>query len=58
MRISSCTAMQIAAEHRNTIKVLSERRVEITKRFLVGRGIPETNLSTKAYGEEDNMTPE
>jgi outer membrane protein OmpA-like peptidoglycan-associated protein len=50
--------MQIAAEHRNTIKVLSERRVEITKRFLVGRGIPETNLSTKAYGEEENMTPE
>jgi lipid-binding SYLF domain-containing protein/outer membrane protein OmpA-like peptidoglycan-associated protein len=37
---------------------LSERRVEITKRFLVGLGIPETNLSTKAYGEEDNLTPE
>jgi hypothetical protein len=30
---------------------LSERRV-------VGLGIPEANLSTKAYGEEDNMTPE
>ena len=38
MRISSCKAMQIAAEHQNTIKALSERRVEITKRFLVGLG--------------------
>jgi hypothetical protein len=37
---------------------LSERRVEITKRFLVGLGIPEANLSTKVYGEEDDMTPE
>ena len=26
--------------------------IEITKRFLVGLGIPEANLSTKAYGEE------
>jgi hypothetical protein len=25
---------------------------------LVGLGTPEANLSTKAYGEEDNMTPE
>ena len=39
-------------------QALSERRVEITERFLVGLGIPEANLSTKAYGEEDNMTPE
>jgi lipid-binding SYLF domain-containing protein len=37
---------------------LSERRVEVTKRFLVGLGIPEGNLVTKASGEEDNMTPE
>jgi outer membrane protein OmpA-like peptidoglycan-associated protein len=37
---------------------LSERRVEITKSFLVGLGITEANLSTKAYGEEDNMRPE
>lgn len=37
---------------------LAERRVEITKRFLIGLGIPETNLSTKVYGEEDNLTPE
>jgi hypothetical protein len=39
-------------------RALSERRVEITKRFLIGLGIPEANLLTKAYGEEDNMTPE
>jgi len=39
-------------------QALSERRVEITKRFLVGLGIPEANLVTKAYGEEDNLTPE
>jgi len=39
-------------------KALSERRVEITKRYLVGLGIPEANLQTKAYGEEENMTPD
>jgi outer membrane protein OmpA-like peptidoglycan-associated protein len=39
-------------------KALSERRVEATKRFLVGLGIPETTLQTKALGEEDNMTTE
>ena len=42
----------------NSNKALSERRVEATKRFLVGLGIPEANLQTKAYGEEENMTPE
>ena len=39
-------------------QALSERRVEITKRFLIGLGIPEANLVSKAYGEEDNLTPE
>jgi len=39
-------------------KALSERRVEITKRYLVGLGIPEANLETKAYGEEENLTPD
>jgi lipid-binding SYLF domain-containing protein len=39
-------------------RALSERRVEITKRFLIGLGIPKANLLTKAYGEEVNMTPE
>ena len=53
--------LQGHADRRGTLaynQALSERRVEITKRFLVGRGIPEANLSTKAYGDEDNMTPE
>jgi outer membrane protein OmpA-like peptidoglycan-associated protein len=39
-------------------QALSQRRVEITKRFLIGLGIPEANLETKAHGEEQNMTPE
>ena len=49
------------ADHRGAPEfnqALSERRVEITKRFLVGLGIPEANLQTKAYGEEENMTPD
>jgi len=37
---------------------VSERRVEATKRFLIGLGIPEANLETKASGEEQAMTPE
>ncbi len=37
---------------------LAERRAEITKRFLIGLGIPEANLSTKVYGEEDDLTSE
>jgi outer membrane protein OmpA-like peptidoglycan-associated protein len=53
--------LQGHADHRGTPEynqALSERRVEITKRFLVAQGIPEANLTTKALGEEDNMTPE
>ena len=37
-------------------EALSERRVEITKRFLIGLGIPEANLETKAYGKEENIS--
>ncbi len=37
-------------------QALSERRVELAKEFLVGQGIPESNLETKAYGEEQNLT--
>ena len=37
---------------------LSERRSEITKRFLVGLGVPEGSLETKGFGEEENMTKE
>jgi outer membrane protein OmpA-like peptidoglycan-associated protein/opacity protein-like surface antigen len=47
------------ADHRGTTEynqALSERRVAITKQFLVGLGIPEASLQTKAFGEEENMT--
>jgi hypothetical protein len=37
---------------------VSGRRVEATKRFLVGLGIPEANLETKSFGEEQAMTEE
>jgi hypothetical protein len=37
-------------------QALSERRVEITKQFLVGLGIPADSLQVKALGEEDNLT--
>ena len=53
--------LQGHADHRGTNEynqALSERRVQITKKFLIGLGIPEASLTTKAYGEEDNMTPE
>jgi len=49
------------ADHRGTPEfnqALSERRLVITKQFLIGLGIPEASLQTKAYGEEENMTPE
>jgi outer membrane protein OmpA-like peptidoglycan-associated protein len=35
---------------------LSERRVEVTRQFLIGLGIPEASLQTKAYGDEENLT--
>ncbi len=47
------------ADHRGTPEfnqALSERRVQITKQFLIGLGIPEASLQTKAFGEEENMT--
>jgi outer membrane protein OmpA-like peptidoglycan-associated protein len=37
---------------------LSQRRVERTKSFLVEHGVPEANIDTKAFGEEENMTPD
>lgn len=49
------------ADHRGEPKynqALSERRVELTEQFLVGLGIPEASLQTKAFGEEQNMTTE
>ena len=35
---------------------LSERRVEATKQLLIGLGVPEANLETKAYGEEHALS--
>jgi len=37
-------------------KGLSERRVDRTKRFLVGQGVPEDSIETKAFGEQRNLT--
>src|SRR5580698_3237842 len=37
-------------------QLLSERRVEKTKSYLVEKGIPADHIDTKAYGEEQNMT--
>jgi outer membrane protein OmpA-like peptidoglycan-associated protein len=35
---------------------VSERRVEATKRYLIGLGVPEANLETKALGEEKALS--
>jgi outer membrane protein OmpA-like peptidoglycan-associated protein len=37
-------------------QLLSERRVEKTKSYLVEKGVPADHIDTKAYGEEQNMT--
>src|SRR5580704_4057636 len=37
-------------------RLLSERRVEKTKSYLVEKGIPADHIDTKAYGEEPNLT--
>jgi outer membrane protein OmpA-like peptidoglycan-associated protein len=37
-------------------KALSERRVELAKRFLVEQGVPEANIETQAYGNEQNLS--
>jgi outer membrane protein OmpA-like peptidoglycan-associated protein len=37
-------------------KPLSERRAELAKRYLVQQGIPEANIETQAYGQEQNLT--
>src|SRR4029077_6949767 len=36
-------------------QALSERRVELTKRFLIEHGVPEAKLETKAFGEQKNL---
>ncbi len=35
---------------------LSERRVDRVKRFLVEQGVPDANIQTKAFGEQENLT--
>jgi outer membrane protein OmpA-like peptidoglycan-associated protein len=37
-------------------QALSERRVDRVKRFLIAQGIPEANIQTKAFGEQQNLT--
>jgi len=37
-------------------QLLSERRVEKTKSYLVEKGIPADHIDTKAYGEEQNLS--
>lgn len=37
-------------------QALSERRVESTKNFLVGQGVPAGNIDTKAYGKQQQLT--
>jgi len=37
-------------------QALSERRVDRVKRFLVGQGVPDANIQTKAFGEQRNLT--
>jgi outer membrane protein OmpA-like peptidoglycan-associated protein len=46
------------ADHRGSIefnKDLTERRVESTKGFLVGHGIPADHIETRALGKEQNL---
>lgn len=37
-------------------QALSERRAELTKRFLIAQGVPEACLETHGYGSEQNLT--
>ncbi|MGH9744243.1 MAG: Ig-like domain-containing protein [Candidatus Acidiferrum sp.] len=37
-------------------QLLSERRVERAKNYLIEKGVPADHLDTKAYGEDENMT--
>lgn len=37
-------------------QALSERRVDRTKRYLIDQGVPASNIQTKAFGEQQNLT--
>ncbi|MGA2096270.1 MAG: OmpA family protein [Candidatus Acidiferrum sp.] len=39
-------------------QLLSERRVEKAKSYLIEKGVPADHIDTKAYGEEQNMSDE
>ena len=47
------------ADHRGTEeynKLLTERRVERTKSFLIEHGVPANAIETRSYGKEDDLT--
>jgi outer membrane protein OmpA-like peptidoglycan-associated protein len=35
---------------------LSERRAQLAKRFLIEQGVPEGNIETQAFGNQNNLT--
>jgi outer membrane protein OmpA-like peptidoglycan-associated protein len=37
-------------------KLLSERRAEVAKQFLVEQGVPDSSIKTQAFGKEKNLT--
>ena len=37
-------------------QLLSQRRAELVKRFLVASGVPEVNIDTQAFGKKSNLT--
>jgi outer membrane protein OmpA-like peptidoglycan-associated protein len=47
------------ADHRGAVEynqLLTQRRVDRTKSFLVAHGVPAANIDTKAFGEQENLT--
>jgi outer membrane protein OmpA-like peptidoglycan-associated protein len=49
------------ADHRGSAeynKALTERRVERAKSLLVEHGVPASDIDTRSFGEEDNLTEE
>jgi outer membrane protein OmpA-like peptidoglycan-associated protein/citrate lyase gamma subunit len=38
--------------------LLSQRRAELVKRFLVQQGVPESSIDVQAFGKKDNLTRE
>jgi outer membrane protein OmpA-like peptidoglycan-associated protein len=39
-------------------QLLSQRRAELVKRFLVEQGVPESSIDVQAFGKKDNLTTE